>query len=265
MFERTWYRVQRRPLTAFLLLVLFIWLLIWVFIYSPHESIPTCGNTPVFGDKRPALPSIVHMYQIDDSPLAYAVHAYGNEKRSQVMSNSTQVITWNRTMFVEWMEINYAWYLPLFATLTVDEQRRVAPYFILPTFGGLFISTAYIPYVDLFPYLSNDRITLLESYTTYEEPYSDAILASPPGHAFWKILHTRLLDGAKVRASLLSSVTSTHSEMTYVLPCANFNRIPERIMSSVKQHTRWTKKCGVESDPCLYGSVQGTRNLREYS
>jgi len=254
MLQQLRYVAETRPRITCLVFLL----LLWILLYRPHVSVDTCGGVPTFTDEPGVpLPTILHITHGDDSPQSYAVYAYGKQQRAKVMGNDTVVMDWNTTTLVNWMEREHSWYLPLFSTLPTEDQWAVAPYFILSTYGGIYMSPAYVPLVNVFPYVSKDRVTLLESYFTYKEPFSNAIMASPPAHPFWTILQRRLLESVgNVGDSLLSSVAIDHAEMTYVLPCANFNRIPERKMSSVEQHTRWTKKCGLERDKCLNGYMQ---------
>jgi mannosyltransferase OCH1-like enzyme len=246
-------RKKHRPCIAVTVLVILVY-----YIYQPHESIRTCYGVVTFqGDVADPIPRIIHSFESNESsPVEYAIEAYGRAQRVKVMSNNYTHERWNTSRFYSWMSETHAWYLPIAATLPAHRVRDIAPFFILQSYGGIMFSLSYIPRVDIYPYLSPERVNMLESNAPYTESVSSAVLASRAGHPFWVIVHEKLLDaGSDLKPSFLGDVTARYSSMTYLLPCKNFNRVSEKV-PGVKKNTPLVKKCGVEEDPCLYGSLQ---------
>jgi hypothetical protein len=148
------------------------------------------------------------------------------------------------------MTLGYSWYLPIMQSLPQDEVAKIFPYFILPKFGGIVFAPNYVPRVDIYPYLAPDRVNMLESHLPHSESVSSGIVASKADHPLWNIVHERLLRGEVD----IGEVIGKHPSMVYYLPCKNFNRISDRV--GMLRHTSFTQKCGLEEDPCLYGSMQ---------
>ncbi len=278
-------RYKWRVMSAIALLV--IWAL-YVAVYSPHVPLPTCEGIVVFPDPTPVqlaaqgkppvvaggvvtapptpmtVPRLIHVIEATmPSPVEYATSAYAAQQRDKVMmatssSSGPSYVTmrWNLTGVRTWMAETYAWYIPLFDSLNAEQQTQVAPYFLLDAFGGISFSPHYVPRVDLHPYLSPDRVSFLETNAPLWEPVSTAVIASAAHHPLWTIVHTRLLESPHtVGAALLGQMEMQHPSMVYLLPCRYFNRISERTTNWIQKNTRLRKKCGVESDPCLFGAL----------
>ncbi len=257
-------------------------------VYSPHESIPTCIGPITFPDAidgpifipqpqgalhnasagmvssltpPPAppmrIPRIIHIMEEDgQSPGELAVSAYASHQREKVMHINYTTMRWNITGFRAWMAERYPWYLHRLDILEPLDKIHVAPYFILDVYGGIALSSRYVPRVDLYPYLAPERVNMLESNMPLWEPVSTALLASAPRHPFWELVHTRLVQKKVVLGSyLIGEMERTYPIMGFVLQCRYFNRIPERSTHWIKKNTALRRKCGVEQDPCLYGSI----------
>lgn len=282
-------RIYRHPCKWCVLCTFLVVLVVFFgFLFRPKMSLDTCsderavartrfkhnGPTPaptptelsesyLNGVTNPIIPRIIHVFQQPSSPRAQAIYEYAREQRIKNMigeenTTTTEVFTWNANSFYVWVNQTYPWYSSLSPILTMEDQTQVVPFFILDYFGGLYMSPAYIAHVDLFTHLYTGKVNVLESYLPFDEPYSSALIASPPKHPLWNHLHTRLLEGTakKIDMNLLASVVSEYPSMAYMLRCMNFNRIPERTMPFIQKHSRWVTDCGVETDKCLYGSIQ---------
>jgi len=235
----------------------------FVWFYEPHESIHTCKGIVTFKEDEPNfMPRIIHVFTSNEStPVQYAIQAYGKYQRERVMINHSVNYTfmqWNTSYFYEWMNTNYGWYVPLLSRIDQEHVQDIAPFFILHAHGGIFLAPNYIPRVDLFPYISPDRVTLLETNLPYVEKASSALVASIKGHLFWTIVHEKLLaSGVSFNLNIfLSDLVIKYHHMIYLLSCKNFNRISEKTSLKVVRDTKLSTKCGLEEDPCLYGSLQ---------
>jgi mannosyltransferase OCH1-like enzyme len=241
--------------TAYAIIVL----VIVYFMYQPHRSIRTCDLVLTFhGDVADPIPRIVHSFESNESsPIEYAIEAYGRSQREKVMFMNYTHERWNTSRFYSWMSATHAWYLPIAATLPTHRVRDIAPLFILQSYGGIMFTPSYVPRVDIYPYLSPERVNMLESNLPYAESVSTAVLASRAGHPFWVIAQEKLLEsGSDLKPTFLGDVTARYFSMVYLLPCKNFNRVSEKAAGTVKKNTRIVKKCGIEEDPCLFGSLQ---------
>lgn len=260
--------------------------IVWNFVYSPHETLPTCRGLITFPEPaltqppaqpegavrsvtagsaglakappRIRIPRIIHVFEkLSQSPGERAVAKYADEERDRVMFFNYTTVKWNVTGLRDWMGSAYAWYVPLLDALTDEQKAQVAPYFILDAFGGIMLSPRYFPHVDLYPYLAPDRVNFLETNMPLWEPVSTSLIASANRHPFWPLIHRRLLEGpAAVGSHLMGEMGGKYPFMSHVLSCMNFNRIHERSTGHIKKHTNLRRKCGLDTDPCLYGSLE---------
>lgn len=171
----------------------------------------------------------------------------------------------------------YPWFTTVFDNYPSNMHRAdAARYFILYLHGGIYIDMDYVPQIDIYRFLSPNGPTFLESPFWYNEKVGSALIASPPGHPFWKTMFNVLEErryfsdvvqatgpGALTAALSLWEKTPSASNI-HILPCENFFRVPmgdtgahtylpARIVRSVVGRTRFVKNCGSISQGCLYG------------
>jgi len=145
-------------------------------------------------------------------------------------------ILWTDDMMLDFITEHYPWFLPVYNSYPANIQRVDASrYFILYHYGGVYADMDYEPLTNFYKHLPSDRVSLIESPYKFIEEAQNALMASPQGHPFWnttfKVL-TETTDKIDVLSStgprMLSLVMErTPQQYWYILPCENFQRIPD--------------------------------------
>jgi mannosyltransferase OCH1-like enzyme len=255
-----------------------VWGLLLLFLLSPLFFLLRGASCPPPLPRQtgaPPLPRIIHQqWKTGEMPVHFAAWRSAllrtfPEHRHILWTDETQ-----RGLVAE----HYGWFLETYDAYPRGILRAdAARVFILHRYGGLYLDLDYEVLVEFWDRLYADAPGFLESPYVAHEKRQNAFMTSPPGHAFWGVAWTLMLERAKepdvMRATgpvMIDDAIARYGEETHLYACENWHRVPvgsaSAHSSSTHQRTRnWGfargrfKACGDVFDPtCQFGIHHGT-------
>lgn len=142
-------------------------------------------------------------------------------------------IMWTDEDLDEFMKKNYPDYYEQYKSYHENIKRiDMARYFILQKMGGIYADMDYKCYKNFYKNLPSDKVSI--SLSPYPwETMQNALMASPPNHAFWQ----KVIDKSKDRIDeevlkstgpiLVSDVYNDNKDMVNTLSVEEYNPHPD--------------------------------------
>lgn len=143
---------------------------------------------------------------------------------------------WDDDDLEELIRTKYPWFLQHYLSYQSTIMRvDAARYFILNTYGGIYIDMDYEVCRNFYDDLPQDRLSLVESPFTETEKHQNSLMASPPKHPLWNEVFRELmftydhykesvLDATGPR--MLDRVVERTDTPVHVLPSNKYNPRP---------------------------------------
>ncbi len=192
-----------------------------------------------------------------------------------------QHILWDDTSMRDLIQEHYPWFLETYDGYKYSIQRADSSrYFILHHYGGLYADLDYVPFINFWKKLPQNKVSLIESPYKFNENVQNSLMASPVSHPFWKVAFDVMLKNKHMSSILYSTgpkmLDNAIEELTkqegiksakqpYILSCVNYHRIPTgnagtyspsitTLMRELVARTSLTRSCGSWQDKrCHYG------------
>lgn len=101
---------------------------------------------------------------------------------------------WDDEDLEEFIRLKYPWFLQQYLDYPSHIMRvDAARYFILDTYGGIYIDMDFEVCKPFYHQLHQDKVSLVESSYRETETYQNSLMASPPKHPFWNEVFRELL------------------------------------------------------------------------
>lgn len=161
--------------------------------------------------------------------------------QNSVMEHFTGFIykMWDDDELEQLISTKYPWFLQQYLSYPSTIMRvDAARYFILDTYGGIYIDMDMEIYKNFYAQLSQDKVSVVESSYRETEKHQNSLMASPPRHPFWNEVFRELmstfdyykksvLDATGPR--MLDRVIERTGIPVYVLPALHYNPRPSSI------------------------------------
>lgn len=143
---------------------------------------------------------------------------------------------WNDDDLELFIRTKYPWFLHQYLSYSSNIMRvDAARYFILNTYGGIYIDMDFEIYKNFYSELHQDKVSIVESSYRETEKYQNSLMASPPKHPFWNEVFRELmstydyyqksvLDATGPR--MLDRVIERTNTPIHVLPASHYNPRP---------------------------------------
>ena len=143
---------------------------------------------------------------------------------------------WDDDDLEELIRSKYPWFLQHYTSYASTIMRvDAARYFILNTYGGIYIDMDYEVCRNFYAELPQDRVTVVESPFKETERHQNSLMASPAKHPFWNEVFRELmftydhykssvLDATGPR--MLDRVVERTNTPVHVLPASKYNPHP---------------------------------------
>lgn len=132
----------------------------------------------------------------------------------------------------------YPWFLSHYRSYPSTIMRvDAARYFILDTYGGIYLDMDMEVYKNFYSQLSQDKVSIVESSYRETEKHQNSLMSSPPRHPFWNEVFRELMSTFEYyKGSVLDATgprmldrvierTNTNIPI-YVLPALHYNPRP---------------------------------------
>lgn len=147
---------------------------------------------------------------------------------------------WDDEDLEEFIRAKYPWFLQQYQEYPSHIMRvDAARYFILDTYGGIYIDMDFEIYKNFYSQLHQDKVSIVESSYRETENYQNSMMASPPHHPFWNEVFRELmsptyeyykesvLDATGPR--MLDRVIERTKMPVYTLPAFKYNPRPSSL------------------------------------
>jgi mannosyltransferase OCH1-like enzyme len=206
------------------------------------------------------LPRVIHQqWKGDDVPLPPLMHHCQQVVR-RVFPGHRHIL-WTDASQRALIASDYAWFLPIYDEFPRNIMRAdAARTFILHRYGGLYMDLDYEPLVDFWDRLPDDAPAALESPYKINEHVLNALMSSPPRHAFWNRTweHMAANRGYGQLMGPHTIETAAMESPIHVLRCEIWGRVsvPRPLLFGryIQSAFRVYKNCGDPRDRrCLLG------------
>lgn len=101
---------------------------------------------------------------------------------------------WDDEDLEGFIRLKYPWFLQHYLAYPSHIMRvDAARYFILDTYGGIYIDMDFEVHQNFYSQLYQDKVSIVESSYRETETYQNSLMASPPKHPFWNEVFRELM------------------------------------------------------------------------
>lgn len=147
---------------------------------------------------------------------------------------------WDDEDLENFIRVKYPWFLQQYLQYPSHIMRvDAARYFILDTYGGIYIDMDFEVFKNFYSQLPQDNVSIVGSPFPETEQFQNSLMASPPRHPFWNEVFRELMSSTYdyYKNSVLDATgprmldrvierTNTH---IYKLPTEQYNPKPSSI------------------------------------
>jgi mannosyltransferase OCH1-like enzyme len=134
------------------------------------------------------------------------------------------------------IKTKYPWFLQQYLSYPSTIMRvDAARYFVLDTYGGIYIDMDFEIYKNFYSELPQDKVSIVESSYRETEKFQNSLMASPAKHPFWNEVYRELMSTYDYYQSsvldatgprMLDRVLERTNMSVHVLPAFQYNPRP---------------------------------------
>ncbi len=144
-----------------------------------------------------SLPKIVHQMVDFSKGVAFSPDVEKWHASFKRALPDHEIIVWDDDMLLEFIQVEFPWFLPTYTGYSKNIQRvDAARCFLLYKFGGLYADIDVEVHDDAFWDRLPDLVPAIIESPWLHERTQNAFMSSPAGHGFWRVTWDLMIERA---------------------------------------------------------------------